>query len=166
MINNVTIFATSSLVNTPNRNHINLFFYYILHILSIASLAACNLRLTPPASEALPHEADRIQPCPPNPFYWQYKGPPSYCWAAALRMISSKSPLSPRICTCCKRSAAATSAAPCPAAIGGGSSVDSALTGYTAKRVGESATIASDGSLQLVAPADTGYWAAVIKVVE
>ena len=76
MINNVTIFATSSLVNTPNRNHINLFFYNILHILSIASLAACNPRLTPPASEALPHEADRIQPYPPNPCYWQYKGAP------------------------------------------------------------------------------------------
>ncbi|MDP6702777.1 MAG: putative collagen-binding domain-containing protein, partial [Candidatus Latescibacteria bacterium] len=29
---------------------------------------------------------------------------------------------------------------------------------------GKGTTIASDGSLQLVAPADTGYWAAVIKV--
>ena len=53
-----------------------IYFYNILHILSIASLAAWNPRLTPPASEALPHEADRIQPCPPNPFYWQYKGVP------------------------------------------------------------------------------------------
>ena len=24
----------------------------------------------------MPHEADRIQPYPPKPFYWQYKGAP------------------------------------------------------------------------------------------
>ena len=51
-------------------------FYKILHIIGITFVAACNPRPAPPASETMPHEADRIQPYAPNPFYWQYKGAP------------------------------------------------------------------------------------------